>query len=195
MKIIGVGCCPGMLTECAIEIIRSAKKCYGSERAIHLVEAYLRPDCERCRVTDYQAIMRIDEEDAVVLSTGDPMLGGLGSLKGEVIPGISSLQLACARLKVPWLKVVTHSAHGRDYRESFQAIVDDINRQKVVFLLTDPEFDLPRLALFLRAHTITCEIAVCENLGYPNENIEVGSTASPPKVTSPLYCLVIGAIS
>ena len=50
---------------------------------------------------------------AVVLSTGDPMLSGLGYLEGQVIPGISSMQVACARLKISQLRMVPVTLHGR----------------------------------------------------------------------------------
>lgn len=192
MKIVGVGCCPGMLTESAIEIIRKAKRCYGSDRAIHLVEAYLSPDCECHRIKDFKSLRELDDDDAIILSTGDPMFGGLGDLPGEVYPGISSLQLACARLKLPWLNVVTLSVHGKDYTEAIQSVIDELKRGKIVFLLADPTFDLPSFTLTLQNNGILCDIAVCEDLGYETERIHIGSVLSPPTVASPLFCLVLG---
>lgn len=183
-----------MLTESAIEVIRKAKKCYGSDRAIHLVEAYLPPDCELFRIKDFQALRELDEDDAIILSTGDPMLGGLGNLPGKVLPGISSLQLACARLKIPWINIVILSVHGRDYKEAIQAIIEEIKRGKIIFLLADPNFDVPSFALVLKDKGIFCDIAVCEDLGYESERIQVGSVLSPPKATSPLFSLLLGSL-
>jgi len=192
MKIVGVGCGPGMLTESAIAVIRRARKCYGSERALRLAGPYLPPGCELHRIIDYQAFQGMDEDDAVVLSTGDPMFGGLGNLTGDVIPGISSLQLACARLKIPWLRMVALTAHAKDRKDWMQALQDEISRGKIVFLLADPQFDIAACAASLQQCGIFCDIAVCENLGYPEERIEVGSVASPPAVSSSLFSLVIG---
>ena len=79
-------------------------------------------------------------EEAVVLSTGDPMLSGLGYLKGRVIPGISSMQVACARLKVSQLKVVPITVHGRSLDPD--AIAFELRRERCVFLLTDDSTDL-----------------------------------------------------
>ena len=192
MKIVGVGCCPGMLTESAIEILRRAKKCYGSDRAIRIAEPYLQPDCICVTITDFKNLRELRDKDVVILSTGDPMLGGLGDLKGEVVPGISSLQLACARLKIPWLKVVPLTAHGMEYKQVFHSIAEEIVRGKIVFLLADPEIDPRSLSLLLREQEIFCDIAVCENLGYPGERIEVGSTVDPPGVNSSLFSLLLG---
>lgn len=41
MKIVGVGCGPGMLTEEAISAIESADLIYGSERALELASAHI----------------------------------------------------------------------------------------------------------------------------------------------------------
>jgi cobalt-precorrin-7 (C5)-methyltransferase len=192
MRIVGVGCGPGMLTEMAIAALREAKKCYGSDRAINLAAPFLSVKCELHPIEDYQALRDLDEDDAVVLSTGDPMFGGLGYLSGEVIPGISSLQLACARLKISWPRVVALSAHAKDHQDSLQIIREEILRGKVVFLLADPQFDIDGCAEFLRKSGISCDLAICENLGYPDERIALGSTTSSPNATSSLYSLVIG---
>jgi cobalt-precorrin-7 (C5)-methyltransferase len=193
MKIVGVGCGPGLLTEEAIAALCQAKKCYGSERAIRLAAPHLPIDCEIQIIDDYQTLRSRGEGDAVVVSTGDPMFGGLGYLPGEVIPGISSLQVACARLKVPWVRVVALSAHAKDHQEILRTLRDELLRGKVVFLLADPRFDISACADFLREAGISCEIAVCENLGYPEERIAVGSVAVPPMTTSTLFSLMIGA--
>ncbi|MDD1677699.1 MAG: cobalt-precorrin-7 (C(5))-methyltransferase [Methanomicrobiales archaeon] len=192
MKIVGVGCGPGMLTEAAIAAIRGAKKCYGSERAITLAMLYLMPYCEIHKIADYQTLRDLHEEDAVVLSTGDPLFGGLGYLDGEIIPGISSLQLACARLKISWLRVVALSAHAKDRQQPLEILRKEILQGKVVFLLADPQFDIKGCAEFLCKSGISCDLAVCENLGYPEERIAVGSTDSPPQKISSLFSLVIG---
>jgi cobalt-precorrin-7 (C5)-methyltransferase len=193
MRIVGVGCGPGMLTETAIAAIQGAKICYGSARALALAAPFLPAECEIHEIVDYHALRELNEEEAVVLSTGDPMFGGLGYLPGEVIPGISSLQLACARLKISWLRVVALSAHAKEARDSLQAIREEVLRGKVVFLLADPQVDPAVCAEFLRKSGISCDLAVCENLGYPEERIAIGSTSSPPQAASSLFSLIIGS--
>jgi cobalt-precorrin-7 (C5)-methyltransferase len=92
MKIVGVGCGPGMLTADAIRVISGARLIYGSSRAIEIAREIIPDGCEVHEITSYRRLRELPEE-AVVLSTGDPMLAGLGYLPGEVIPGISSLQV------------------------------------------------------------------------------------------------------
>jgi cobalt-precorrin-7 (C5)-methyltransferase len=192
MKIVGVGCGPGLLTEEAINAIRNAKQCYGSDRAITLAASVIPSDCEVHTIVDYGALRDLEGEDLIVLSTGDPMFGGLGYLSGVVIPGISSLQLACARLKISWMQVVAVSAHARDRGETLQVLYDEVRKGKTVFLLADPEFDIDNCAKSLQDGGISCDLAVCENLGYPEERITVGSTTSPPRSASRLFSLMIG---
>ena len=45
MKIIGVGCGPGLLTEQAIKELRTARNVYGSDRAIALARPLLPASC------------------------------------------------------------------------------------------------------------------------------------------------------
>ncbi|HQI55074.1 MAG TPA: SAM-dependent methyltransferase, partial [Methanothrix soehngenii] len=112
MIIVGVGIGPGMMTQEAGEAIGRARLIYGSKRSIDLAREYIDPDCIVREIEDYKRLSSLPEE-AVVLSTGDPMLSGLGYLPGRVIPGISSLQVACARLKISELDVVPITVHGR----------------------------------------------------------------------------------
>ena len=86
MIIVGVGAGPQMLTAQAAQAVAQARLIYGSERAIDLVREHINPDCIVRVIEDYKKLHDL-AEDAVVLSTGDPMLSGLGYLKGRVIPG------------------------------------------------------------------------------------------------------------
>ncbi|MSS27415.1 precorrin-6y C5,15-methyltransferase (decarboxylating) subunit CbiE [Desulfovibrio sp. PG-178-WT-4] len=66
--------------------------------------------------------MRAAGERVLLLADGDPLFFGIGAtlvrqLGAEavrLIPAVSSLQQACARLALPWHKVVCLSLHGRD---------------------------------------------------------------------------------
>jgi len=102
MKIIGVGCGPGMLTEQAIREVSRATLIFGSDRAIKLATPYIPANCVVRTIDDFKNLSSIGG-DAVILSTGDPMLAGLGYLSGEVIPGISSLQVAQRLLRL-WVR-------------------------------------------------------------------------------------------
>ena len=191
MKIIGVGCGPGLLTEQAIEELKRAWSVYGSDRAIGLARAYLPKDCTVRSIDDYKKLPALPEH-AVLLSTGDPMLAGLGYLNGTVIPGISSLQIAACRLHLPLSRVTVVVAHGRGHEQGMQDTVDEVKRGRIVFLLADPKFRVSDLYCRLAELSLPLQAAVCENLAYPEERIVVGDITSPPLPATDLYSLVIG---
>ena len=120
------------------------------------------------------------------------MLAGLGYLKGEVIPGISSLQIAVARLHIPLSRVAVVVAHGRGHEQGMRDTIDEIKRGKIVFLLADPKFNVPDLYKRLAALSLPLQVALVENLAYPDERILVGDIAAPPLPAADLYSLVIG---
>jgi cobalt-precorrin-7 (C5)-methyltransferase len=191
MKIIGVGCGPGMLTEQAIREISQAKIIYGSDRAIDLARSCIPFHCTVKTIDDFKNLDAL-AKDAVILSTGDPMLAGLGYLSGEVIPGISSLQVATARLRIPLSRVSVIVAHGKGHEKGMKDTLDEIMRGKIVFLLADPKFDVQLLYNQLASLCLPTKIALCENLGYPEEQILIRDIQSPPQPTEALYSIVIG---
>lgn len=191
MRIVGVGCAPGLLTGRAAAIIRDAGEVWGSARAIALAAAELRPGCPVHDIEDYRELRELGP-GAVVLSTGDPMLSGLGYLPGEAEPGISSLQLALARLKIPWTRVTVLTAHGRDHVGAVAAAADEVMRDRVAFLIADPAFSVPALAAALAPLAAGIRIAVCEDLGYPDERVACGSPDAPPAPSSPLFVVLAG---
>lgn len=188
MKIIGVGCGEGMLTMEGETTLRKAKSVYGSGRAIELVRAFIPAEARIIEITDYKALRTLPD-DAVVLSTGDPLMAGLGYLPGEIIPGISSMQAAFARLHAPWTNVAVINAHGKDHQDAIFRTIQDIAAGHSVFLIADPDFSVKELARSLPADV---NISVCEDLGYPNERIAEGTAKNPPAVFSKLFCIVAG---
>jgi cobalt-precorrin-7 (C5)-methyltransferase len=190
MKIVGVGCGPGMVTGMAARAIAGAAEIYGSRRAIELAAPHIRPGCPVHEIADYKALRSLPT-GAVVLSTGDPMLSGLGYLEGEVIPGISSLQVAASRLRIPLARFSIVSAHGRDHRAAVAEVRREVEHGKTVFLLADPAFDILSLARELGSLHRELTITLCEDLGYPGERVESGTPEAPPLPAGVLYALVI----
>ncbi len=66
--------------------------------------------------------LRAAGERVLVLADGDPLLFGIGATlvrrlgptSVRLLPAVSSLQQACARLSLPWHKVICLSLHGRN---------------------------------------------------------------------------------
>jgi cobalt-precorrin-7 (C5)-methyltransferase len=194
MKVVGVGCGPGMITLEAIDAIGNARQIFGSARAIEMVKAYIPGRCEVREIRDYKNLDTLPE-DAVLLSTGDPMLAGLGTHGDRIIPGISSMQVAFARLGLPLDNAVVAVAHGNDHEAAMREATEELARGKTVFLIADPKFDIGQLGLYLTEHGIACDIAVCEDLGYPGERIEIGTALSPRTARSGLFSLVLGHLT
>lgn len=194
MKIVGVGACPNLLTQEAISAIQNARIIFGSKRAIELAKEHIR--CETHELEDYT--LRSLPENAVVLSTGDPMLSGLGKFakkEDEIIPGISSMQLACARLylDIELLSVVT--AHARDIGIVKNKLLTELRNGKNIFLLPDSSFGVYEISALLSSLGLSRQISICERLGYPDERITTGTTENPPYAESGMYCVVISHIT
>ncbi len=191
MKVVGVGCGPGMLTGEAIKVIRSARHVAGSKRAIEIAQEYI-PEGVRAEViSDYTCVSRYPP-GTVILSTGDPMLAGLGKSASVVVPGISSFQIATARLKIPQESCLIIDAHGKDICSVLDSARLGLGSGRNLFLLADPGSDLVSFFKALEAGHGDLQVAVLDNLGYPDESIARGTVTCPPKPISRLYCIVIG---
>jgi cobalt-precorrin-7 (C5)-methyltransferase len=191
MKVIGVGCGPGLLTEEAIGALKEAVLVFGSERAIELARKYISPGCRTEVLKEYRDLGRLPR-DSVLLSTGDPMLEGLGRYGDEVIPGISSLQLAACRLRIPLTRLNAVSAHGREIELAREDVLRILGKEDVACLLTAPSFDICVFCESLAGSFPGTMVALCEELGYPGERIARGTVECPPEVRSPLFIVVIG---
>ncbi len=191
MKIVGVGCGPGLLTEQAILAISGATSIYGSKRALALASAHIPKGCRVEEMTTFRPGQPIPD-DAVILSTGDPLLAGLAYLGGEIVPGISSLQVAAARLGIPLEQVTVVVAHGKEHGRALAEVAAEVNLGKIVFIVADPQFSIPALAGALAGSGEEISVAVCEDLGYPGERIAIGTVAEPPVPASRLFSVLVG---
>jgi len=191
MIVVGVGVGPGMLTEEGIKAIRKASVVYGAKRALELAWEHI--TCESKIIKDYKSFHLLPA-DAVVLSTGDPMFSGLGKFAGEkdtVIPGISSLQVACARTKVNLTNLCAITAHGRDYEPAKAELIQELKNGSNIFLLPEETFGSLEVSEILKELGIEAELYICENLGYPEERIAKGTPNYPPLPKTILYGLLV----
>ncbi|HUW63469.1 MAG TPA: precorrin-6y C5,15-methyltransferase (decarboxylating) subunit CbiE [Spirochaetia bacterium] len=181
IKVVGVG--PGAaayLTGAAREAVASADTLVGGSRHLGSLAA---PNQEVFALTGdlaaaiafIRARMAAGREVAV-LATGDPGLFGiLAALRRHfspdellVIPGVSAVQLAFARLALPWDDAVVVSAHGRDNRAALQAVLG----QAKVAVFTDPPPAPATLAgELLAAGAAPREVYLLGDLSYPGEAV------------------------
>lgn len=118
-----------------------------------------------------------DKKRIAILVSGDPCLYSfLDTIsrklkKGdyEVIPGISSMQVAFARIGESWQDALIISLHGRKITEK---IIKEIKNGPKVFIFTDNHFTPNAIAaLLLKKGVKNRRAVVFENLGYPKERI------------------------
>jgi len=89
----------------------------------------------------------------------------------EILPGLSSLQVLCARLGTSYEDVVSLSLHGRD-----RDIVPDVCQNRRVFVLVGGAEGMARLCRTLtEAGLGEVRVSVGERLGYPEEKISAGT--------------------
>jgi precorrin-6B C5,15-methyltransferase / cobalt-precorrin-6B C5,C15-methyltransferase len=119
----------------------------------------------------------------VVLATGDPLFYGIGARlvaqfgieRLEIYPHLTSLQMACARLGVPWDDATWVSVHGR----SFDHLRRVLGRAAKIGVLTDPCSSAEAICRWLVEQGVEeYEVAVLENLGSDAERVVSGQPSA-----------------
>ncbi|MBW9141386.1 MAG: precorrin-6y C5,15-methyltransferase (decarboxylating) subunit CbiE [Candidatus Aramenus sp.] len=119
IKVVGIGAGGKTLTLAAIEALREAEIVIGYSKYVEMVKEYLNPNAVviESEVQEIEkrvlASLEFKDKRVVVLSSGDPMVYGMGSrmynLDVEVIPGVTAALLASSVAKVPLDDFVTIS--------------------------------------------------------------------------------------
>lgn len=121
-------------------------------------------------------------ESIVVLASGDPLFYGfarflcdrLGKDRFEVLPHVSSMQLAFARVKESWEEAYLTNLASH----SLASVVDKIRIMDKIGLFTTDECTPAAVAESLVEQGIDYFFAyVCENLGSPDERVTKGELA------------------
>ena len=129
---------------------------------------------------------------AVVLASGDPgFFGIVRALRARaatpvVLPAVSSVALAFARLSLDWADALVLSAHGRDLRPVLAAA---LAHPKAAILTGPPEATAGQLRNALLAAGRT--VYAAERLGTPDERVHDLTADPAAAVTDPhvLICL------
>ena len=202
LYLVGIG--PGSsdyLTKAAIECANSVDVLVGSQRALDLFPGFAGETLVlRARNMDEmmkKSISLVDEgRNVAILSTGDPGFSGVlkpilklrEDLDLDVIPGISSLQLAAARLQLPWDEINLLTLHGKG---NSQVILDYVDNGKPTMVL--PDFRVEKLAQFLIDEGTNPErkVSVCERLSYPDERIVTGNLREIAYMEFSYLCVMV----
>ena len=204
--IVGIG--PGSkdyLTKKAISIVEKSDYTVGSTRAIELF------DQSREKISfnvkdlleklETGVDLAIKGNTVSILSTGDPGFSGVLNTvlriskdknfpedKIEVIPGISSLQLASAKCRIQWDSANVMTFHGR---ENIEEILPIINNGKTTIAL--PSKKVKDMAQFLLDNGVdgNRKVTVCERLSYPDEKIVSSTLKNIAKSEFTYMCIMI----
>ena len=185
ISIIGIGD-DGLaaVSESTSQLILSAQVLVGSERTLALV-----PEAtgERVVVSGdladvVEKIRAAGDANIAVLVIGDPLFYGLarflceqlGHDRCEIVPHVSSMQMAFARVKESWDEAyLTNLAN-----HSLPSVVERIRTADKVGLFTTEQHGPSAVAKALIDHRIDYfTIYVCENLGARNERVTRGTVA------------------
>lgn len=192
------------LTPGAFAHIEAADLVIGGTRTLELFATRFAPHTERRDLTGRLAQVPDWIREAlgagrrtVVLATGDPLCHGIaGFLQArlcieacEVLPNVSTVQLACARLGLPWQDMKILSVHTRDageWREGagpehgLYEIARAAHRHERLAIFTSPDNTPDRLARLLVAEGLDdrFHLAVAERLLQPDENIVTGCSVA-----------------
>ncbi len=200
LHIIGIGEDGlGGLTEAARRLIEDADLILGESHCLALV-----PDtgAERFVVGTSleEGLARLEEPSvgsAVVLAIGDPLFYGvarylgdkLGKDRIEVIPHVSSMQLAFARVKESWEEafLTNLASHG------VESVLEPIRSAEKVGLFTSDSYPPSAVAQILLEHGLDYFTAyICENLGSPDERVTCGELAEiSQQEFSPLNVMIL----
>jgi precorrin-6Y C5,15-methyltransferase (decarboxylating) len=201
VHIVGVGS-DGLagLTAHARALLTAADLVLGSD---HTLERVPELKAQRQRIgTDLQDVVRTLETNLgkrrmVIVASGDPLFYGvarylcdrLGKDRFEVLPHVSSMQLAFARIKESWEEAyLTNLA-----THSLDSVLDRIRTAETVGLFTTEEDDPPAIARQLLVRGLDYFRAyVCENLGAPDERVTQGELAEIQEMEfAPLNVMVL----
>ena len=182
IDVVGIGM--GMTETLTVEARRAleAADCFiGAPRMLESVAGFNRP--RFAGIAPERIVAIIDEHPefrrVAVLMSGDAgfysgakkLLPLLAGHRARVIPGLSSMQVLCARLKTSWDDAVAVSLHGRE-----GSVVPTLRVHGKVFALTDGADALRRVCADLcGAGMGDARVSVGQRLSYPDESILTGT--------------------
>ena len=181
----------------ALAHIQEADLVIGGTRVLDLFAKQFAPHAERRDLTgklnqvpEWIRGAQTEDRRVVVLATGDPLCHGIAAFLQarlcieacEVLPNLSTVQLACARLGLPWQDMKILSVHSRDageWREGagpehgLYGILRALYRHDRFAVFTSPDNTPDRIARLLVSEGLDDQfrMAVAERLLQADENI------------------------
>ena len=174
---------------------------FGSDHALKLVQDSMRVSPARSRLPETIAALggaaRASKRLAIVAS-GDPLFYGvarylcdrLGKEHFEVLPHVSSMQFAFARVKETWEDA--YLTNLQTY--PLDTVLDRIRTAETVGLFPSENEGPPEIARQLLARGLDYfRMYVCENLGGPDERVTQGELSDIQDMEfAPLNVVILG---
>lgn len=188
---------PAGLTAHALAHIEQADVIIGGTRTLALFTAHIPAHAERrdltgqlMQVPEWIRAAQAQDKRVVVLATGDPLCHGIAAFLQsrlcieacEVLPNVSTVQLACARLGLPWQEMKIVSVHHRDAGEwcegagpdhGLYPILRAVQQHERLAVFTSPDNSPARIARMLVAEGLDDDfrMAVAERLLQADERV------------------------
>lgn len=184
------------LTPQALAHLREADLVIGATRTLALFADQLAAAETRdltgqmAQVPEWIRAAQAQHQRVVVLATGDPLCHGVAAFLQsrlcieacEVLPNVSMLQLACARLGLPWQEMKIVSVHNRDAGEwrdgagpdhGLYPILRAVQRHERLAVFTSPDNSPDRIARMLLAEGLddSWRMTVAERLLQAEERV------------------------
>ena len=185
VHIVGIGDdgVDGMTAQ-ARRLVEAADLLLGPGTCAPLLPAPLRSRLEAAAGLEdlVERIEAAGSKRVVVLASGDPLFygtaryvcGKLGKDRFEVVPHVSSMQLAFARVKESWEDAFLANLSG----QSIERVIDKVRSAETVGLFTSEQWPPSAVARALLDEGIdSFQAYVCENLGSPDERVTQGTLA------------------
>ena len=191
---------PDYVLPAALRAIREAKVLVGGSRALSdFAQEGQRTMTIRGDIPAVLSFIReaLSESDVVVMVSGDPgYYSLLDALRRDfdeerlsVIPGISSVQFAFARLSLPWHDASLLSFHGRRPSDAELAYAPG----RVVGMLTDTKNSsrtIPKLLMEM-GWPEDAQAAICARLSYEDERIVRTTLAGAAVEKEETHCVMV----
>ncbi len=187
------------ITPQALQHIQQAEVIIGGTRVLQLFSDSYTRDTQLYDLTT--KLMQVPEwiqqglaenRNVVVLATGDPMCHGLGRFlinrlgleQCEIIPNVSTIQMAFARLGLSWQDIKICSVHSKDAGEWLEGaapshglykLLQMIRQHDTLAVLTSPENTPARIARMLQIEGLAGEYVmhIVSSILKPDESIVV----------------------
>jgi len=178
---------PDYITSIAKKSVTNADIVIGAKRALTLFQDHINGESLPLTAQNIKEGLQYGVKsaeagkDVVILSTGDPgfsgLLGSLIKVAGkdvdvDVVPGVSSVQVCAARLRMLWDTAELFSFHADVSHKKKLRLIEAIRDGNRVMVLPDPNSFTPKdIARFLIDNGIAgvTPVSVCENLTLDDE--------------------------